>query len=130
MSNNKMRVNIPRNAEDTLSLASAIHKKHLADGANSPLKLLADTKWDTEGPKIAQAQAKHIEAEVYKSKMEAAYRERDLIMANIPNIIRSTRDLLAGINSSNMKRLAEWGFSVESSAAPKSKNDSNSKSNK
>jgi hypothetical protein len=53
--------------------------------------------------------------------MEAAYRERDVIMANTTNIVRSSRDVLMGINRENMKRLGDWGFTVESTPAPKAK---------
>lgn len=121
MAKEKMRIEIPRAASELLKLIAAIYKKHLADAANSPLKLLTDLKWETEGPKIALAQAKHDEAEMYKAKMEMAYKERDLIMANFPSIARSSRDLLKGINSKNMKRMSDWGYSVESSPAPKAK---------
>jgi len=121
MANDNMRVDIPRAAGDLLKLVTVINKKHLADAANSPLKLLTDIKWETEGPKIALAQAKHDEAEMLRAKMEMAYKERDLLMANFPSIARSSRDLLKGINSKNMKRLADWGYSVESSPAPKAK---------
>ena len=121
MANTKMRVDIPKNPEELLKLATAIYKKHVADAANSPLRLLGDYKWETEGPKLPTAQAKHDEAEGYRKKMDAAYRERDLIMANVTSIVRSSRDVLAGINHENMKRLGDWGFSVESSPAAKPK---------
>lgn len=121
MTGAKMRVQIPKNSEELLKLATAILKKHTADGVNSPLNTMVDYKWANEGPKLPQAQAKHDEAEGYKKKMEAAYRERDLIMANTASIVRSSRDILTGINRENMKRLGDWGFTVESSAAPAAK---------
>ena len=121
MSNSKMRVDIPKNPEELLKLATSVNKKHTADGAASPLNLLTDYKWATEGPKLALAQAKHDEAEGYKKKMETAYRERDLIMANTTKIVRASRDVLTGINRDNMKRLGDWGFTVEASAAPTAK---------
>ncbi len=116
-----MRVDIPKNPKELLTLGSSIFEKHQADGASSPLRLLADYSWDNEGPKLTLADAKNNEAEKYKKLMETAYRERDLLMADTTYIIRATRDLLTGINSENMKRLAEWGFSVEASDAPKAK---------
>jgi hypothetical protein len=121
MANTKMRVVIPTNPEDLLKLATAINKKHTEDGAKSPLNSMVDCKWETESPKLPLAQAKHDEAEDYKKKMETAYRERDLIMVNIPKIVRSSRDILTGVNHDNMKRLGEWGFTVESSPAPATK---------
>ena len=82
---------------------------------------MGDYKWETESSKITTSQAKHNEAEGYREKMDAAYGERDLIMANIVNIVRASRDVLVGINRENMKRLGDWGFSVESTPAAKPK---------
>lgn len=123
MSESKMRVEIPQNPKELLTLAISIFEKHQTDGASSPLRLIADYKWDAEGPKLTQAMAKHDEAERYRKSMETAYRERDLLMTDTTYIVRATRDLLTGINSENMKRLAEWGFSVEASVAPKTKSN-------
>lgn len=53
--------------------------------------------------------------------MEIAYREHGLLMANTTGIIRASRDILTGINRENMKRLGEWGFSVEASTTSSSK---------
>ncbi len=121
MSDSKMRVQIPTTAKDLLSLAKKVYGKHKTEGATSPLKLLVDYNWDAEGVKIDQAQAKHDEAERYKKQMETAYRERDLLMADTVSIIRASRDLLTGMNRENMKRLSDWGFTVEASTANKSK---------
>ena len=121
MANSKMRVEIPKNPEELLKLATSINKKHVADGAASPLKLMADYKWENEAPKLVQAQAKHDEAESLKKKMDTAYRERDLLMSNTTNIVRSSRDLLMGINHDNVKRLGEWGFNVDAASASKAK---------
>lgn len=66
-----------------------------------------------EGPKLDSALAKHNEAEELRKKMEAAYKERDLLLTDMPKIIRASRDILTGINSQNMKRLGDWGFTVE-----------------
>ena len=121
MANPKMRVAIPKNPEELIKLGSAIFKKHVADGDASPLNALKDYSWTKEGPSLEKALVKHNEAEELKMKMEAAYKERDLILGNIPAIIRASRDILAGANSQNMKRLGEWGFSVEASPAPAKK---------
>ncbi len=114
-----MRVEIPRNAKDLLVLAEDILAKHTADGAASPLNLLEDITWATEGPKVATALAKHDEAEHYRLLMEKAYRERDLLMKETGIIVKNSRDLLTGIHRENMKRLGDWGFSVDHS--PKAK---------
>jgi hypothetical protein len=115
----KMRVNIPSNKKDLLDLAAKVNAKHLADGTASPLLLLQDITWATEGAKIAIALAKHDEAETLKLAMEQAYRERDLIMQNTEQVVRNSRDLLTGVNRSNMKRLGDWGFSIDDSPRAK-----------
>jgi hypothetical protein len=127
MSEVKMRVEIPKNPKDLLSLATSVFTKHTSDGDSSPLLLLKDFSWTIEGPKLVTAEAKHQEAEKYKKLMETAYRERDLIMADTANIVRASRDILSGINRENMKRLGDWGFTVEASAASKSKPTSETK---
>ncbi len=115
MAYSKSRVKIPTNPEDLLKLGKSIYDKHKADATTSPLNTLTDFKWDDEGPKLALAEAKHNEAEELKKKMEAAYKQRDLLMANTTAIIRASRDVLSGINSQNMKRLGDWGFTVDDS---------------
>ena len=115
----KMRVNIPGNKKDLLDLAVKVNNKHMADGAASPLNLLQDITWATEGAKIAAALAKHTQAEQLKLDMEQAYRERDLIMQNTEVVVRNSRDLLTGVHRENMKRLGDWGFSVDDSPRAK-----------
>lgn len=127
MSEVKMRVEIPKNPKELLLLATSIYTKHTNDGDSSPLLLINDFSWKIEGPKLVSAEAKHQEAEKYKKLMEAAYRERDLMMADTANIVRASRDILSGINRENMKRLGEWGFTVDASAASKSKTTSETK---
>ena len=57
--------------------------------------------------------AKHKEAEELKGKMEAAYRERDLLIPAIEEILKSSRNLLKALNAKNPKRMTEWGFNVD-----------------
>jgi hypothetical protein len=121
MSTTKMRVIIPNNPETLISLGTSIYKKHTTDGTASPLNSMVDYKWEDEGPKLTLAQEKHNEAEALKKQMEKAYKERDLIMTNFKPIIRASRDLLSGINKNNLKRLGDWGFTVESSPASSKK---------
>jgi hypothetical protein len=115
----KMRVNIPANKSDLLDLATKVNNKHIADATASPLLLLQDITWATEGAKLALARAKHDEAETLKLAMEQAYRERDFIMQNTETVVRNSRDLLTSIHRSNMKRLGEWGFSIDDSPRAK-----------
>jgi len=50
--------------------------------------------------------------------METAYRERDLRTEAINVVLRKSRTLLKGLNSSNPKRLGEWGYEVNDSPRP------------
>jgi len=108
----KMRVTIPRNPKELLLLAEKIYQKHLSEGTNSILGLLNDHSWTIEGPKISVALDSHNLAEIKSKESEKAYRERDLHIPNIINIIKTSRDLLTGLNRNNMKRLSDWGFEV------------------
>lgn len=112
MSKSKVRVEIPRNPADLLALAKSISDKHIADAANSPLNALVDNKWSTTQPYVAPAIAKHTEAELYKKKMEEAYRERDKHFKEIEESVKASRDVLMGINKKNAKVLGQWGFTV------------------
>lgn len=116
MANTKGRIAISANPVEMLALAAKVYEKHVADGAGSQLKALADYDWDTVGPTIAAAQAKHREAETLKGQMEAAYRERDLLLPPIDEILKGSRNLLKALNAKNPKRITEWGFSVDDTA--------------
>jgi hypothetical protein len=114
------RIAISRNLGQMLDLAVKVYGKHVADGNASQLKVLEGDPWTKVGPTIAPALAKHNEAEALKGKMEAAYRERDLLTPAIDAALKSSRNLLKALNTSNPKRLAEWGFDVDDTAkAPK-----------
>jgi hypothetical protein len=113
MANTKGRINVSQNPVEVLNLSAKVYAKHLEDGANSPLNVLPDFDWAKIGPTIPMALAKHNEAEVHKAKMEAAYRERDLLIPPIDEIMKASKNLLKALNSKNPKRLAEWGFDVD-----------------
>lgn len=116
MATNKMRVEIPKNPKDELELAGKIYAHHAQLGAASPLTSMTDFNWATEGPKVATCLDWHKKAEAYKKQMEEAYKERDLLLSGIDEAVKGSRDVLTGINRSNMKRMSEWGFTVIESA--------------
>ena len=110
------RIAISRNLGQMLDLAAKVYGKHVADGTKSQLKVLEGDPWTTVGPTIAPALAKHNEAEKLKGQMEAAYRERDLLIPAIEVALKDSRNLLKALNAKNPKRLTEWGFEVDDSA--------------
>jgi hypothetical protein len=116
MATNKMRVEIPKNPKEELELAARIYGHHTELGAASPLNGMTDYNWAAEGPKVATCLDWHKKAEELKSQMEKAYKERDLLLAGIDEAVKGSRDVLTGINRSNMKRMADWGFNVIESA--------------
>jgi hypothetical protein len=113
LKNAKMRVPIPRNAEEVLLLAEKVYNKHLQLGKESPLNAMEDYSWATDGPKIAEAMAFHKKAEDLKKLMENAYKERDLLVNSIDPTTKASRDVLTGIYRKNMKRMGDWGFTVD-----------------
>lgn len=124
VTNLKMRVVIPKNPSELLSLGNSIYQKHVNDGANSPLSVLNDYDWNVVGPTIANATNLHQVAESTRNQSETLRQERDIIMPFIINIIKASRDILAGANAKNMKRLSDWGFQVDSVVRKKKKDES------
>lgn len=108
-----MRVLLSLNHIEILKLADQILKKHKEDGPNSPLKSLKDHSWTEEGGKINPCMAKHIEAEEYRRKMEEAYKERDILLKPITDIVKESRDKLMEFYRDDMKQLEKWGFVIE-----------------
>lgn len=119
MAKQALRIEIPANPEDQLKLAEKIYGKHTTDGANSPLKVMQDFKWDAVGPNIPLALQKHKEAVDLQKKMEKAYEERNNLMADIPKGITSTRDFLKGVYSKSPKTLGDYGYVVDDTPKPK-----------
>jgi hypothetical protein len=119
----KGRVDIPKNIEEYLTLAQKVFDKHLSDGDASLLHNLDGMDWKVTGAKIAECLRKHQEAEDYKRKMEEAYRERDLTLPEIQEILRASKSLLKAAFSKNPKKLGEWGFTVDDTPKVKKKKD-------
>lgn len=112
MAASRPRVVISRNAEESLDLASKILKKHTSMGASSPLNSMQNHTWAVNGPQVATALTLHQQAEEYKRLAEETYRKRDLIMEEITESLKSSRDILLGVYRDNSKILGEWGFEV------------------
>lgn len=115
MANTKPRVNIPKNPAQLLDLASKIYAKHTSMAAASPLNALQRHTWTVNGPEVANAQTLNQQAEEFQRQAELAYRNRDMLLTEIDESIKSTRDLLLGIYRDNPKELGQWGFEVDDS---------------
>ena len=112
MGNPKVRVDIPSNPSDKLNLAGRIYAKHTADAENSLLNAMQTHKWEANGPEVANALSLHQQAEDLQRQANLAYRKRDLLLSEIDESIKSSRDLLLGIFRDNPKELSQWGFDV------------------
>ena len=117
----KMRVPLSENPLKIIELADNVYKKHQAMGNNSPLRTMEDYSWEVEGPNVALALQHHKDAEELKRSMEKAYRERDKYIDGLDKVTKASRDVLTGIYRKNMKKLGDWGFTVDDT--PKAKKD-------
>ena len=110
------RVVIPKNVEELLNLAKAVLKKHQALGKDSPLSML---RWGKVGPGIDKAIEQHKLAEKLRRDMEKAYESRDKKIPAIKDILQRSRDLLKGLYRNEMRKLGDFGFTVDSTPRKK-----------
>lgn len=113
MAQTKPRVVIPRNPEQLLKLAQLIQAKDAELGEQSPLAFL---DWSAKLDTINEALAAQQEAESLRRQMESAYEQRDRKIKEITTWVRRSRDILTGIHREEMRKLGEYGFTVDSSA--------------
>jgi hypothetical protein len=112
MGSTKPRVDVPRNPSEELKLAAKIYAKHLELGTASPLNVLQSHTWAANGPTIATAQGLQNDAEELQRKLNQTYEKRDLLLAEIDESVKASRDALRGIYRDNPMILGEWGFAV------------------
>jgi len=115
MANSTYRVNIPKNSEELLDLAAKVYQKHLDLGETSPLNAMVSHKWADNGPNVAPCLQLHKKAEELKRQAEEAYRQRDLLIGEITESVKASRDLLLGVYRETPKSLGEYGFEVDDS---------------
>jgi hypothetical protein len=113
MANPNFRVVVPKKPEQLIDLAGNINKKHQDDKEQSPLKAMRVHKWEDNGPKIATCLEHHKKAEELKRQMEEEYRNRDLLLIDLVNSVKASRDILLGVCRDNPKIMGEWGFLVD-----------------
>ena len=112
------RVVISKKVPELLALAQAVAKKHKALGKNSPLNALP---WARVLPRIDKAVEQHKLAERLRRDMEKAYESRDKNIPAIRDILQRSRDLLKGIYRNELKKLGDFGFTVDSTPKRKKK---------
>jgi hypothetical protein len=106
----KKRVKIPmQDAKALLDLAKKVREKHVADGEASPLKVL---NWGELNPMIDGALETEEKAVRLKREKLNTYQQRSRRLQAVLGMVRSSRDILTGVHSSEMKALGLWGFDV------------------
>ena len=126
MANPKYKIVIPTSASGLLKLAEDVYKKHQADADKSPLKAMQNHSWETNGPKIASALEIQAQAEKLKRQAEDLYKQRDLLIDQIDDSVKGSRDILMGIYRENPKELGNWGYEVNASVSKSKKNGGDS----
>lgn len=122
MANSNYRVVIPTNAEELLDLARLVYAKHVEMAAALPLNIMVSHKWADNGPKVDPCLQLHYKAEELQRQAEEAYKERNLILSELNESVKASRDLLLGVYRETPKTLGEFGFEVNDSVkAPKKK---------
>jgi len=123
-----MRIIIPSNPGDLISLAQAVLAQHTKLGAASPLNGIDGIA--NFGPQVTAADTNNQMADSLYKQAETATEDRDIALgpnAVTPGYVRyfvtSARDVLAGQNKGNEHKLTVWGFEVDSSpqATPEAK---------
>lgn len=115
MANSSYRVNIPKNTEELLDLATKVYQKHTDLATASPLSAMVSHKWSDNGPNVAPCLQLHKKAEELKRQAEETYRQRDLLLSGITESVKASRDLLLGVYRETPKALGEYGFEVDDS---------------
>lgn len=106
----KLRVPIPANrSKDVLELATKIMKKHFSDAEASKLSGL---DWEQMQPVIEKAMQLQNEADQHRTLAMQSIQDRNLLMEEVIEVVRNSRDILTGNFKKDMKKLGNWGFTV------------------
>jgi hypothetical protein len=115
----RVRVKIPTKSEDLLSLAGKIKAQHIKLGKTSPLR---DVDWGTFGRSIDHATDFNAQADKAHRQGEKFTEQRDKLMSDVADCVRSCRDVLLGLNRRNPRALADFEFVVNETVVTKKKN--------
>ena len=117
-----MRINIPSNPDDLITLAKAILAQHTKLGATSPLNGINGIAGF--GTQTATADTNNQQAGLLYEQAKSATEARDNALGSdvtTPGYVRyfvaAARDVLAGQNKGSEHKLGDWGFQVIASAA-------------
>lgn len=122
MARSTIKVIIPRNPDELLTLAENILAKHTLDGAASviPTNVAAELQTlYTKGFEQNELQKQsYRNAENYVELRNLALGTLPTQDSRTPNTVKfyiiSVRDVLAGLNRDNLRHLGKWGYTVNS----------------
>ena len=114
MTNSRVRVELPRKVDDIISLAKAIADKHAELESASPLTRM---DWTEFKPAIDVADDAHRAARRLAAQAESALKERDDEMETLNLFLRRALVVLSEKHAGDMRRLEEYGFTVNVPAA-------------
>jgi len=103
------RIEIPAADSELIGLAVKIKDKHEKDGATSPITGL---DWDTYAPKIDLAEQLEQQIAALNTQSEQLVQKRNALVDELGGFVRSSRDVLQGLNRPALRKLMDWGFSV------------------
>ena len=112
----KPRITIPPNTPDLIKLAVAIQEQHTALGKTSPLTML---DWDEAAPEIKDASDVQKQIDKLGKDLEKLVERRNNYVEPLGDFVRSSRDVLAGVYRSEIRKLTDFGFKVDTT--PKQK---------
>ncbi|WP_320052591.1 hypothetical protein [uncultured Acetobacteroides sp.] len=112
-----MKIVIPTNLDKRAKLAKDIMGRATQDGEKSPIKTIIS---DPLKAKIETVEVKAKQANEYRRQVEVLIEERNNLMKEVDQFIRSSRDILTGIFPNEPKKLTEYGFEVDENRSKKS----------
>ncbi|RYY39808.1 MAG: hypothetical protein EOO08_09055 [Chitinophagaceae bacterium] len=113
MANTNPRIPIPRDPESLLALAGSVSAQHVLMGASSPLNAMEDFNWTQVLPDLQKAAALQSEIADLEKKVEKLYAERNRLLPSIAGAVKGSRDTLKGVYAKNLKKLGDFGFTVD-----------------
>ena len=134
MARKNVRVDLPINKLEVLTkLLTAVNEKHIALGAESPLKVIDMPDFDA---KLKEAEMKRKSSKELRAQSEALMQAANAIFGvevgqnskspgTLYNYLAAIRDLLLVIYRGNEEELSTWGFDVVVSASSSPKPQSN-----
>ena len=103
-------IRIPSNTVLFCDLLENLLNAHKSKEAESPLSGL---DWADTEAQLSALRAKHAEMEEARRTAERLREERDQIKRVLKELVRHARDILKGIHRGELRKLGEYGFTVD-----------------